>query len=66
MTGTTFAEFPTHRLMDITARPDLVFVEGRGSWLTDHAGKHYLDFVQGWAVNCFGLGVRSPPRHDRR
>jgi acetylornithine/N-succinyldiaminopimelate aminotransferase len=41
-------------LMEITERPAIVFVEGRGSWLTDHAGKRYLDFVQGWAVNCLG------------
>jgi acetylornithine/N-succinyldiaminopimelate aminotransferase len=49
-----FAEFPTRALMEITARPDLVFVEGQGSWLTDHAGKAYLDFIQGWAVNSLG------------
>ena len=54
MTARTIAEFPTHALMEITARPDLVFVEGHGSWLTDHAGKRYLDFVQGWAVNSLG------------
>lgn len=41
-------------LMEITARPDLVFVRGRGSWLEDHTGKRYLDFVQGWAVNSLG------------
>jgi acetylornithine/N-succinyldiaminopimelate aminotransferase len=41
-------------LMEITERPAIVFVEGRGSWLTDYAGKRYLDFVQGWAVNCLG------------
>jgi acetylornithine/N-succinyldiaminopimelate aminotransferase len=41
-------------LMEITERPEIVFVEGRGSWLTDHVGKRYLDFVQGWAVNCLG------------
>ena len=29
-------------------------VEGSGSWLTDHQGKRYLDFLQGWAVNCLG------------
>ena len=40
--------------MEITARPDLVFVRGQGSWLEDHAGKRYLDFVQGWAVNTLG------------
>jgi acetylornithine/N-succinyldiaminopimelate aminotransferase len=31
-----------------------VFVEGRGSWLRDSTGKDYLDFIQGWAVNCLG------------
>lgn len=41
-------------LMEITARPDLVFVSGQGSWLVDHTGKRYLDFVQGWAVNSLG------------
>lgn len=41
-------------LMEITGRPDLVFVSGTGSWLTDHTGKRYLDFVQGWAVNSLG------------
>lgn len=40
--------------MDITPRPDIVFVSGEGSWLTDETGKRYLDFVQGWAVNCLG------------
>jgi acetylornithine/N-succinyldiaminopimelate aminotransferase len=41
-------------LMEITSRPPLVFVEGRGSWLRDQSGKAYLDFIQGWAVNCLG------------
>jgi acetylornithine/N-succinyldiaminopimelate aminotransferase len=41
-------------LMEITDRPTLVFVEGQGSWLTDQRGTKYLDFVQGWAVNCLG------------
>lgn len=41
-------------LMDITKRPGNVFVRGQGSWIWDHAGKRYLDFVQGWAVNCLG------------
>ncbi len=45
-------------LMEITKRPPIVFVEGHGSWLTDQDGKEYLDFVQGWAVNC--LGHSSP------
>jgi acetylornithine/N-succinyldiaminopimelate aminotransferase len=29
-------------------------VSGEGSWLTDNEGKRYLDFMQGWAVNCLG------------
>lgn len=41
-------------LMEITARPDLIFVRGEGSWLEDHTGKRYLDFVQGWAVTSLG------------
>lgn len=41
-------------LMDITKRPELIFVRGQGSWLEDHTGKRYLDFIQGWAVNCLG------------
>ncbi|TEA76979.1 acetylornithine transaminase [Allopusillimonas ginsengisoli] len=41
-------------LMEITSRPELVFVRGQGSWLEDHHGKRYLDFVQGWAVNSLG------------
>jgi acetylornithine/N-succinyldiaminopimelate aminotransferase len=45
-------------LMDITARPKTVFVRGEGSLLWDDTGKHYLDFIQGWAVNCLG---HSPP-----
>jgi acetylornithine/N-succinyldiaminopimelate aminotransferase len=49
-----FSQFKTNALMEITSRPDLVFVRGQGSWLEDHAGKRYLDFVQGWAVNTLG------------
>jgi acetylornithine/N-succinyldiaminopimelate aminotransferase len=47
-------QFETDALMEITARPPLVFVEGQGSWLIDSRGKRYLDFVQGWAVNALG------------
>ncbi len=52
------ATLPFDALMDITARPPNVFVRGEGSLLWDHTGKRYLDFVQGWAVNCLG---HSPP-----
>jgi len=41
-------------LMDITARPEQLFVRGEGSWLWDDRGRRYLDFVQGWAVNTLG------------
>jgi acetylornithine/N-succinyldiaminopimelate aminotransferase len=45
---------PFDALMNITARPQAVFVRGEGSWLWDDSGKRYLDFIQGWAVNCLG------------
>lgn len=41
-------------LMYITNRPDIIFERGQGSWLEDRQGKRYLDFIQGWAVNCLG------------
>jgi acetylornithine/N-succinyldiaminopimelate aminotransferase len=43
-----------HSVMYITKRPDIVMMEGKGSWLVDQNGKRYLDFLQGWAVNCLG------------
>jgi acetylornithine/N-succinyldiaminopimelate aminotransferase len=45
---------PYDALMDITARPSTVFVQGKGSLLWDDNGKRYLDFIQGWAVNALG------------
>ena len=54
----TIATHPFDALMDITARPKIVFARGEGSWLWDDTGKRYLDFIQGWAVNCLG---HSPP-----
>ncbi len=47
-------DYPVDALMQITARPDIVFVKGEGAWLWDSDGRKYLDFVQGWAVNCLG------------
>jgi acetylornithine/N-succinyldiaminopimelate aminotransferase len=52
------AMHPFEALMEITSRPPTVFVRGEGSFLWDDSGKRYLDFVQGWAVNCLG---HSPP-----
>jgi acetylornithine/N-succinyldiaminopimelate aminotransferase len=50
----TNATHPYHALMNITARPQIVFVKGEGAYLWDDKGKRYLDFMQGWAVNCLG------------
>ncbi len=47
-------QVPVQNLMEVTERPEIVFVKGQGAWLTDHRGKRYLDFVQGWAVTCLG------------
>jgi acetylornithine/N-succinyldiaminopimelate aminotransferase len=40
--------------MPVTQRPDLIFVRGAGAYLYDKQGRRYLDWVQGWAVNCLG------------
>jgi acetylornithine/N-succinyldiaminopimelate aminotransferase len=45
-------------LMYVVTRPGKVMVQGKGSYLWDSDGKRYLDFIQGWAVNCLG---HSPP-----
>src|SRR5260370_5605071 len=50
----TNATHPYGASMDITARPQTVFVGGEGAYLLDDSGKRYLDFMQGWAVNCLG------------
>jgi len=50
----TNATHPYDALMNITARPSAVFVKGEGAYLWDDSGKRYLDFIQGWAVNCLG------------
>ncbi|RJG01690.1 acetylornithine transaminase [Noviherbaspirillum sedimenti] len=49
-----FSQYDINALMYVTNRPELVFTEGQGMWLTDHQGKRYLDYLQGWAVNCLG------------
>ncbi|CAM6083378.1 unnamed protein product [Calypogeia fissa] len=38
------------------ARAPLVFVKGKGCWLTDAEGKEYLDMTAGIAVNALGHG----------
>src|ERR1700753_779119 len=54
----TYAPHRFDALMNITPRPNTVFVRGEGAYLWDNSGKRYLDFMQGWAVNCLG---HSPP-----
>jgi acetylornithine/N-succinyldiaminopimelate aminotransferase len=49
-----FSQYDVNALMQITNRPQLIFTEGSGMWLTDNNGKRYLDYLQGWAVNCLG------------
>jgi acetylornithine/N-succinyldiaminopimelate aminotransferase len=46
--------FHTHALMSVGPKPEPIMVRGSGSWLWDARGERYLDFVQGWAVNCLG------------
>ena len=48
------AKGPYRALMEITRRPPITFTHGRGGLLWDSKGNRYLDFVQGWAVNCLG------------
>ena len=52
------ADGPYGALMEITRRPPITFAHGRGGLLWDSEGNRYLDFVQGWAVNCLG---HAPP-----
>jgi acetylornithine/N-succinyldiaminopimelate aminotransferase len=40
--------------MAVNQRPHQVFVRGAGAYLYDREGRRYLDWVQGWAVNCLG------------
>lgn len=45
-------------LLPTYKRPDFVLTHGRGAWVCDSAGKRYLDFLGGIAVN--GLGHAHP------
>jgi acetylornithine/N-succinyldiaminopimelate aminotransferase len=44
----------TDFLMATARRPPIVMAKGHGSWLFDSEERRYLDFIQGWAVNCLG------------
>jgi acetylornithine/N-succinyldiaminopimelate aminotransferase len=52
----------TSAIMSVTKKPAAVMVRGSGSYLWDERGQRYLDFVQGWAVNCLG---HCPPAVQR-
>jgi acetylornithine/N-succinyldiaminopimelate aminotransferase len=41
-------------LLPVTNKPAAIMVRGEGAYLWDASGTRYLDFVQGWAVNCLG------------
>ena len=49
----------TDNLMPVTQRPDVIFARGEGAYLFDTHGRRYLDWVQGWAVNCLGHAAPS-------
>ena len=54
-TGTQkMIESAEQSLMYVVTRPGQVMVRGRGSYIWDAEGNRYLDFIQGWAVNCLG------------
>lgn len=44
----------TEHWMKLNQRPEVPMVHGEGSVLVDAHGRRYLDFIQGWAVNCLG------------
>jgi acetylornithine/N-succinyldiaminopimelate aminotransferase len=46
-------------VMKVADRPPLAIAGGHGSWLWDRDGRRYLDFVQGWAVNCLGHSPKA-------
>src|SRR5699024_4299200 len=43
----TFDSAAANALMDITPRPQIVFVRGSGSWREGHEGEKYLEMIQG-------------------
>jgi predicted acetylornithine/succinylornithine family transaminase len=54
--GDTGAADPGSALLGVYRTPDLLFVRGEGSELVDEAGRRYLDFTSGIAVNALGHG----------
>ena len=55
---TNWQELAAKYFMNTVERVPVTLVKGEGSYVWDDAGKKYLDFVAGWAVNSLG---HSPP-----
>jgi acetylornithine/N-succinyldiaminopimelate aminotransferase len=51
---TNWPELEQKYLMHTVERIPVVLVKGQGARVWDEAGKEYLDFVAGWAVNSLG------------
>jgi acetylornithine/N-succinyldiaminopimelate aminotransferase len=49
-------------LLKVTVRPNIVFTKGQGSYLWDRNNHKYLDFINGWAVNCLGHSPKEITR----
>jgi len=54
--GDAESKDPRSALLGVYRTPDLLFVRGDGSELLDEAGRRYLDFTSGIAVNALGHG----------
>ena len=51
--------FACRYIMQTYVRPNLVFTHGEGARMYDAAGKEYLDFAAGIAVNALGAPHKS-------
>jgi predicted acetylornithine/succinylornithine family transaminase len=51
---TDWQELEHKYMMHTVVRVPLTLVKGRGAQVWDEAGRRYLDFVAGWAVNSLG------------
>ncbi len=51
---TDWPALETKYFMQVVERTPLTIVKGQGARVWDEAGKEYLDFVGGWAVNSLG------------
>lgn len=54
MTGPTMTDRWNAVMMENYGTPPIAIVSGRGAWVVDDAGREYLDFVAGIAVNALG------------